>query len=128
MNYFSFENKVALIIGGGSGLGYEVAKGLGQSGANIILASRDSEKLERARAKLVDEGLSERQIVIVVSDITIERSRRKLLENVNLAFGGRLDILVNSAGINIRSDLADTKLLDTHKSTGLKSYRSNICH
>lgn len=115
MNYFNFDGKVALIVGGGSGLGFEIAKALGLSGALVILSSRSMARLEKAQKSLLDIGLPEAQVKIIPSDIRDESSREELLEKVRAVAGERLDILVNSAGINIRSDLVNTKVDETEE-------------
>jgi NAD(P)-dependent dehydrogenase (short-subunit alcohol dehydrogenase family) len=115
MNYFNFDGKVALIVGGGSGLGFEIAKALGLSGALVILSSRSMARLEKAQKSLLDIGLPDSQVKIIPSDIRDESSREELLEKVRAVAGERLDILVNSAGINIRSDLVNTKVDETEE-------------
>ena len=112
MNYFNFEKQNALIIGGATGLGFEIAKGLVLSGASVILASRSEKNLRMASEKLnsMTEGKKLAQYIVV--DITKQNEREALADQVRMIFDGYLDILVNSAGINIRSPLSKIKLPD----------------
>jgi NAD(P)-dependent dehydrogenase (short-subunit alcohol dehydrogenase family) len=97
------DGRVALVTGGSRGLGLGMALALAHGGADIALAARTIEQLE-AGAKLV-EAAGQRALIVPtdVSEVTgIREMVRKTVE-----YFGRLDILVNGAGINIRQP-ADT--------------------
>jgi NAD(P)-dependent dehydrogenase (short-subunit alcohol dehydrogenase family) len=89
------KEKVAVITGGGKGLGRVIALGCAREGADVVLASRSLEALEGTRAEVESLG---RQALVVPTDIRHEDSVRNLAEQA-LAHYGRIDILVNNTGI-----------------------------
>ena len=95
---FDLTDKVALVTGGNGGIGFSIAKGLGQSGAKIIVGARNSDKSDEATKKLVDLGISATNLDI---DVTQEESVNRAFIQISNTFK-RLDILVNNAGIAIR--------------------------
>lgn len=93
-NPFSLAGKVALITGGGRGLGFAMAQGLAEAGARVFLNGRDAAALGRAAAILQKAGLNAQSIAFDITDTTAsKRSFEKLLHET-----GRLDILVNNVG------------------------------
>lgn len=94
------QGKSILITGGASGIGYAVAKRAVANGAEVIIAGRDKEKLERAYKTLLKEGASERNLHYVVFDIcNTEKVEDSILNAVNLTFEKKIDVLVNNAGV-----------------------------
>jgi NADP-dependent 3-hydroxy acid dehydrogenase YdfG len=91
-------NKVALITGGGSGVGLATARLFLQEGAKVAVAGRDAAKLKAAAAS-VPGGET---ILTVPTDVTKPAEVKKLVETVIQKFG-RIDILVNNAGTNIKA-------------------------
>ena len=96
-------NKVALVTGGGSGLGAAIAAVLAGAGAHVMIAGRREEPL-RAVAGAIKQGPLVRWQVADVGD---RAQVAQLIERVNVACGP-IDILVNNAGVNI----AQRKLAD----------------
>jgi NAD(P)-dependent dehydrogenase (short-subunit alcohol dehydrogenase family) len=88
--------KIALITGANKGLGFEMARQLGQSGVRVLLAARDSGKGEAAATKLRDEGLDAQFLRL---DVTDKKDRAAASAFLEEKFG-RLDILINNAGIS----------------------------
>ena len=88
-------SKIALITGANKGLGLETARQLGQLGMTVILGARDAAKGEAAAAILRSEGLHAEGLVIDVSSTPSVVAAAKEIE----ARHGRLDVLVNNAGI-----------------------------
>ncbi len=88
-------NKVALITGANKGLGFEIARQLGQQGITVILAARDEAKAQTAAATLKAEGLDAHAVKL---DVTNAADIAALPEYLQTQFG-RLDILINNAGI-----------------------------
>lgn len=86
--------KTAVVIGGTSGIGHTVARGLAQAGANVIPTGRRREQLHAAVAEIQALG---RRSLIRTCDITKPRSIEELLQTVCAEFGS-VQILVNSAG------------------------------
>ncbi|MFQ6112138.1 MAG: SDR family NAD(P)-dependent oxidoreductase, partial [Nitrospinota bacterium] len=92
---FNLDGRVALITGGGSGLGKAMASALAEAGADVIIASRNMERLERAAEELKASG---RRVLPLQVDITDAASVRAMAERA-LGQMGRVDILVNNSGI-----------------------------
>ncbi|MBV8884095.1 MAG: SDR family oxidoreductase [Chroococcidiopsidaceae cyanobacterium CP_BM_RX_35] len=89
------ENRIAIVTGANRGIGLEVVRQLAQTGMTVILGSRDLEKGEAAATKLTEEGLPVRPHRL---DVTNSDSIAQLVAHVEQEFG-RLDVLVNNAGI-----------------------------
>lgn len=88
--------KIALITGANKGLGFEMARQLGQAGVTVVLAARDPQKGEAAAAKLRAEGLDVQFLKLDVTDKADRAAASSFLEKKF----GRLDILINNAGIS----------------------------
>jgi 2-dehydro-3-deoxy-D-gluconate 5-dehydrogenase len=108
MSAFALQNRVALITGGNGGIGLGMAHGLAAAGAAIAIAGRNAVKSERAAAELASYGGKTTAIDVDVCD---ENSCRAMVETT-IARLGRLDILINNAGINIRKQPQDYTLTD----------------
>jgi citronellol/citronellal dehydrogenase len=90
------EGRVALVTGGGTGLGKASALELARCGAAVTIAGRRGEVLEQATAE-IGELLGEGTVDCVVGDVRERQDARRLVETV-LERRGRLDVLVNNAG------------------------------
>ncbi len=96
---FSLKGKVSLVTGGNGGIGKGIAEGLAMKGSTIVVAGRDREKTAaavdemRSRFKVKAMGLS----FDVCDTSSIESGIQKVLKRY-----GRIDVLVNNAGVNIR--------------------------
>jgi NAD(P)-dependent dehydrogenase (short-subunit alcohol dehydrogenase family) len=91
---FDLSGRRALVTGGGTGLGRELAAGLAETSAGLVLVGRRREPIESAARELAADGADARA---VVCDVTDERQRAKLARSV-----GPVDILVNNAGTSDR--------------------------
>src|SRR5271163_4069163 len=89
--------KVALITGANKGLGLEMARQLGRAGVTVVLAARDPQKGEAAAAKLRSEGFDTQPLKL---DVTDQKDHAAAAAFLNEKFG-RLDILINNAGISV---------------------------
>jgi 3-oxoacyl-[acyl-carrier protein] reductase len=88
---------VALITGGGRGIGFAIARRLGQMGARLSLCGRDSAKLDESAAALRADGI---EIISAVADVTREDQILRLVQTTQQELGP-IDILVNNAGIGL---------------------------
>ena len=90
-----FENKVAVITGGGQGIGEGYAKALAKEGASIAIAEIAAEQGERVAREITAEG---GKAIFVRTDVSSEKSTRAMGQAVKDEFGG-VDLLVNNAAI-----------------------------
>jgi len=98
---FSLENKVAIVTGGGTGIGKAIALTFAEAGANVIVASRKLDNLEKVTEEV--KALGKRSLA-VQTDITQKADVDNLVQRVVGEFD-RIDILVNNAGVDIGSML-----------------------
>lgn len=89
------ENKIAVITGGGRGIGRAIALAFAREGADLVLAARSQEELDETRTRVEEIG---RKALVVPTDIRHEYSVRNLADHT-LQHYGRVDILVNNSGI-----------------------------
>ena len=92
-----FAGKVALITGGGSGIGLATARELGYLGARVAICGRKAEKIEAARGVLRADGLADDDVLGATCDIR-EPDQIAAFVGAVLARFGRIDVLVNNAG------------------------------
>jgi len=102
-NIFDLSGKRALITGSSQGIGYTLAKGLSEAGAEVIINGRDAEKLQQAADELTVLGITTHLLPFDVTD------HAAASEAVNRFEGeiGAIDILVNNAGMQHRTALED---------------------
>ena len=91
MNLFDLSGKVAIVTGGGSGIGRQMATGLAEAGAELVLCARKVERCEEAAAAMPTRALA------LPCDVSDEESVAAMVARVVHEFG-RIDILVNNAG------------------------------
>jgi NAD(P)-dependent dehydrogenase (short-subunit alcohol dehydrogenase family) len=112
------EGRAALVTGGSSGIGLAISRALGQDGYGLTLSARRPDKLEDAVKGLADEGLD---VQAVPANATDEDEIKQLVEAHREKFG-RLDVLVNNAGIGIGGPIEEheTKRLDIQLNVNLR--------
>jgi 2-deoxy-D-gluconate 3-dehydrogenase len=103
---FDLTGRVAVVTGGNGGIGLGMARGLARAGARIVVAARNEEKSSAAVGEL--QALGSDALAISV-DVANETSVEALVSDT-VTRCGRLDILINNAGMNIRKP-ADTLAL-----------------
>ncbi|MEX2605352.1 MAG: glucose 1-dehydrogenase [Gracilimonas sp.] len=97
---FSLQNKLAIVTGGGTGLGFGITKAFTQSGATVIITGRRESKLKEAVEKLGNN------VHYIVNDVTELNKLPDLVNKIESDYGP-IDILVNNAGINMKKPLTD---------------------
>jgi NAD(P)-dependent dehydrogenase (short-subunit alcohol dehydrogenase family) len=125
MGYSRLElnGKVAVVIGGTSGIGRAIARGMAEAGAHVVPTSRRMEQVEAAASEIESVG---RRSLRIISDVTDRTSIQHLLSATVEALG-KVDILVNSAGRNQRAPTLDfseddwNQLLETNLTGTLRA-------
>jgi NAD(P)-dependent dehydrogenase (short-subunit alcohol dehydrogenase family) len=112
-------NRAALITGGSSGIGLAIARALGEEGYRLTISARRPDKLEAAAQQLRDDGFD---VEAVPANMTDEEEIAKLVAAHKERLG-RLDVLVNNAGLGIGGAVADTetKKLDLQLNVNLRA-------
>jgi NAD(P)-dependent dehydrogenase (short-subunit alcohol dehydrogenase family) len=105
MSYAALElnGKVAVVIGGTSGIGRAIAHGLAEAGADVVPTSRRMEQVEAAATEIEERG---RRTLRLASDVSERSSLQHVLDESVSAFG-KVDILVNCAGRTKRGSTLD---------------------
>ena len=89
------QNSVVLITGANKGIGFEVARQLGDKGFTILIGARSKERGEEAEIKLKEEGIDVHFIQIdVINQLSIDNAAKKIRESY-----GKLDVLINNVGV-----------------------------
>ena len=96
-------DKVAVVIGGTSGIGLAIAKGMAEAGADVVPTSRRQDQVEAASREIENRG---RRSIRVTSDVGERASLQRVLDESIKAFG-KVDVLVNSAGRTKRAPTLD---------------------
>jgi len=104
----SLRDKVAIITGASSGIGEATARRLAESGARVVLAAR---RVERLEALAADIEHHQGTALVAPTDVTDERSVQRLARRALDAFG-RIDILINNAGIMPLSPISKLKVAE----------------
>lgn len=98
------KNKVAIVTGASSGIGASIAETLSQHGVKVVLTGRNETRLSDVAKQLRENSQSEIDTHIV--DVTQKDEVAKLVKETENKFG-RVDILVNSAGLMLSSEITD---------------------
>ncbi len=98
-----FQQKVVVITGASSGIGRALAFAFGREGATIVICARKVEALTAVSQELIQAGIPN---LALRADVSIESDMQQLVEQT-VAQYGRLDILINNAGITMRSMVAE---------------------
>jgi gluconate 5-dehydrogenase len=112
LNQFKLDGQTALVVGGNRGLGLEMAKALAEAGASIVIASRDVDRNEQAQSEIAKEfGTACAAVTCDVADpVQVSSAVAAAIKKM-----GKIDILINSAGINIRGAIEDVSPEDFEK-------------
>jgi 2-deoxy-D-gluconate 3-dehydrogenase len=107
---FDLSGRVAIVTGGNGGIGLGMARGLAANGATVVVAARNAAKSAAAVKEL--ESLGARAAAIE-ADVSDEAAVNRLAEETVRRFG-RVDVVVNNAGTNVRKEPQDLSLAEWH--------------
>ena len=105
---FRLDGRVALVTGSSTGIGFALARGLGQAGATVVVNGRDKQRMQAAADTLRGEGLSVHSSAFDVNDVAAVDAAVAAIE----AEVGAVDILVNNAGGTRRGAFHEFSMAD----------------
>ena len=99
LDKFRLDGKIGIVTGASRGIGRAIAIGLAQAGADLVLVGRVQETLEQAKTDVLSSG---KRVLAIVGDASVEGDILRIVDQTVGTFG-KIDILVNAAGITSRS-------------------------
>ena len=103
---FDLTGRTAIVTGGSTGLGRQMAEGLAEMGANVVLCARRKERCEHAAAELAALGV---KTLALGCDVRIADDIQKVVETTAATFG-KIDILINNAGASWGAPVEEMRL------------------
>lgn len=100
------KDKVVIITGGSSGIGKALAEVFGKNGSKVLITGRDKAALELAVADLKRKNIL---VESLVADVTVENDNKKMAAEALRLFG-KIDVLINNAGITMRALFSEVEL------------------
>lgn len=100
------KDKVILITGGSSGIGKALAERFAENGSKVVITGRRKEQLESVAAGLKEHGVD---VLTITADASVEDDCRRVV-NTTIETYGRIDVLINNAGISMRALFEDLQL------------------
>ena len=122
VSLFTFDGKVAVVLGGTSGIGRALALGLADAGATVVVSGRRIEQIEETAEEIESRG---QKTIRKTSDVRNRKTLEELRDAVVQLFG-KVDILVNAAGITRKSPTIDlteeawSEIMDTNLTGALR--------
>jgi NAD(P)-dependent dehydrogenase (short-subunit alcohol dehydrogenase family) len=114
----NLKDKVIIITGGSSGIGEAIVKAFSNEGAVPVIVGRDTDKGQRLENELKSDGA---KVLFIQADLIEEKACKKIVEETITAFG-KIDCLVNNAGVN------DSIGLDKSPEAFMQSLQKNLFH
>jgi gluconate 5-dehydrogenase len=111
IDLFNVKDKVALVTGSSRGIGFKLAEGLAERGALVILNGRNKETLEESASELTKKGYN---VSYSIFDVTDPKSIQSAIAQIEKEHG-KIDVLVNNAGIMIRKPLIELEIEEWNK-------------
>src|SRR6201997_4638625 len=108
---FDLTGRVAIVTGGSIGLGRQMAEGLAEMGANLVLCARKKERCHQAAEELQQLGV---KTIALGCDVKNPDSIQEMVE-ATLSKFGRIDVLINNAGISWGAPVEEMRLEDWNK-------------
>jgi len=108
---FDLKGRIAIVTGGNGGIGLGMARGLAGAGAGVVVVGRNAEK---SKAAVEELGRLGAETLAVQADVSDEAAVARLVQATLDRFG-RIDVLVNNAGTNLRKPLHEYSLEEWHR-------------
>jgi dehydrogenase/reductase SDR family member 7B len=117
------KDKVVIITGASSGIGKALAFEMGARGAIVVLAARSKDKLAEIESELETKGIT---ALAVPTDVSLEADCRNLIDSTVEKFG-RIDVLINNAGISMRALFEHTEMKVLHHLMNINFWGTVYC-
>ncbi|WP_277631246.1 SDR family NAD(P)-dependent oxidoreductase [Atopococcus tabaci] len=101
---FQLKDKVTVVTGAASGIGLATAAAFAEKGAKVVLSDYDNEKGEARTNELKEKG---HDVLFIKTDVSKEQEVKELIEKTVDQFG-RIDVIVNNAGVGAQGDMHET--------------------
>ncbi|XP_072178569.1 3-oxoacyl-[acyl-carrier-protein] reductase FabG-like [Diadema setosum] len=119
----SFDGKVVLITGASSGIGAVTAVQFAEDGASLVLVGRNEERLGKTAQECLSKGLSKDKVLTIKADMAKEEDVQRIMDTTIEHFG-RLDVLVNNAGVAYVTPILGENLMERYDWTMNVNVRS----
>ena len=119
----TFENQAAIVTGSAKGIGWGIAKVLSEKGAKVAIVDWDAENGKKTAEELSQNG---KEAVFIQCDVSNEEQVKAMIDAVIKTFG-RIDVLVNNAGIGVYKALLDTSSEDWDRCLGVNLKGVFLC-
>jgi short-subunit dehydrogenase len=120
---YSLQSKVVVVTGASSGIGEDTAYAMAAKQAHLVLAARNAQALERVKNNCIQAGA---KAIAVVCDVSVQSDCEKLMASAIQSFG-RIDVLINNAGISMRALFAGCDLSVLHQLMNTNFWGSVYC-
>lgn len=117
------KNKVVIITGASSGIGRACAEKFGNEGAKLVITGRNETNLQETALWLINKGI---EVLAVQSDVAIKEDCKRIIDET-IAKYGKIDVLINNAGISMRAILNDTDLSVIEQVMQINFYGTLYC-
>ena len=117
------QNKVVIITGASSGIGKACAEKFGNEGAKLVITGRNETNLQETALWLTNKGI---EVLAVQSDVAIKEDCKRIIDET-IAKYGKVDVLINNAGISMRAILNDTNLSVIEQVMQINFYGTLYC-
>jgi len=117
------KNKVVIVTGASSGIGEACAWYFANKDSKVVLAARNTQKLQEISEKMTLEGVHS---LVVQADVSVEEDCKRLIDETIKVFQG-IDVLVNNAGISMRAIFEEVDLSVIKKVMDVNFYGAVFC-
>ena len=106
-----FEGKVVIVTGSSSGIGQAVLLGFAKEGASVVIHGVNQQRLNDTEALLKSNGIPESRFLTVQGEVQDEKVQEKIINDTVAKFG-RIDVLVNNAGVASKGGVSDLSSIE----------------
>jgi len=125
-NIRDFNEKVVLITGSSGGIGAQTAIEFSRCGAQVVINGRNADNLSEVAKQCLKVSPKGLKALEVLADVSKEDDCKRLIDSTIKSFG-KLDVLVNNAGIGLVSSIRNTDILQTYDKIMNTNVRSVVC-